>query len=160
MRRCLPCSTDEYCLQGASHASGVCPSAAGVDCSSGVLTILPGYWSPPLISGSIDALDSNQSLSVYKCQSIDACVGGSVTQSQLMVPNVCGDGYVGDLCSGCAAGWANTGGGKCVRCHSPGVLIFSLLLVPTVVLMILAVLVSVITHKPAQKSQASAHCGA
>lgn len=131
----------------------MCPSGLGFDCSSGVLTVSPGYWTPSLSVVNSSSTDSNNSLLVYKCPSVDACVGGSVTASQLSVPNVCGDGYSGELCSGCQAGWANTGGGKCVRCHSTGVLVLSLILVPSVVLVILAVLVTALTHNPKQRSQ-------
>lgn len=116
-----------------------------------MLTISPGYWSPPVTNGT--ALLANASLAVYKCSSTDCCVGASVTESQLTIPNVCGDGYVGDLCSGCDAGWANTGGGKCVRCHTTIVLICSLIVVPGAVLGALAVLVSVVVHNPRPKSQ-------
>lgn len=106
-----------------------------------------------MTSANIEALGANTTLAAYKCSSIDSCTGGSVTGTALMIPNVCGDGYVGDLCGGCKSGWADTGGGKCVRCHSTGVLVFSLILVPSLALIALAVLVSILTHNPKQKSQ-------
>lgn len=120
-----------------------------------MLTISPGYWSPPTAgsAGGVDPTQSNTSLTVYKCLSVDACVGGSVSDAQLVIPSVCADGYVGELCGGCDSGWANTGGGKCVRCHSGGALIFSLIVFPAIVLAVLAVLVAIVVHNPRQKSQ-------
>lgn len=150
--RCLPCPSNQYCLQGAGSPSGVCPTGQGFDCSSGILTISPGYWSPPT-SITTANVSSNTSLTAYKCTSIDSCVGASVVAAELMIPEVCGPGYGGDLCSGCDAGWASTGGGKCVQCHSKGVLILSLIVVPGAVIGIVALLVSVITHQPTSKSQ-------
>lgn len=104
-------------------------------------------------SEGVEAQGANATLAAYKCYSIDSCTGGSVTESQLIIPKVCSDGYVGDLCSGCESGWVNTGGGKCVRCHSTGALIFSIIIVSTVVMVTLAALVSIATHNPKQKSQ-------
>lgn len=156
--RCLPCSANHYCLEASSEPSSVCPAGPGFDCSSGVLTITPGFWCPPFVLTNLSSEDSgvfdgNSTLLAYKCSSINACVGGSVTETQLVAPNLCGPGYVGDLCSGCKVGWVSTGGGKCVRCNSKGVLIFSLIVVPGVALTLIAVLVAVITHVPRQKAQ-------
>lgn len=143
----------------------------GLDCTRGVLGISAGYWSTPTFTrtGSLPVtlrsnftldsyLNGSLQLEVYECSSVQRCVGGSVliTDTLLVIPDVCGMGYVGDLCSGCEVGWASTGGGKCVECHSQGVLIFSLVLVPSAVLAVLAALVAVVAHNPRQKSQARA----
>lgn len=158
--RCIPCPSGHYCLQGAREPSGECPTTLGIDCSSGVLIIAPGYWAD-VSTTPLDHVISNTSMPpLYKCSSRACCVGGSVTSDEFVVPNLCGPGYVGDLCSGCEAGWASTGGGKCVQCHSKVLMILSLVFVPGAVLAIVSALVSILTHIPRQKTRVSFSCPA
>lgn len=153
--RCLPCSLDHFCLEGDSEPAGECPSSSsiGFDCSDGILAILPGYWSPVVTNVSSGRLMANDTLQAYKCSSVASCVGGSVVGMQLVIPDVCAPGYEGDVCSGCQAGWASTGGGKCVRCHSSGIQVFSLIIVAGLVSFLIAALVAVATHNPRETVQ-------
>lgn len=48
------------------------------------------------------------------CADEDPCVNGTCDDTGGVVSCVCDDGYAGDECSTCAAGWHDAGGGVCV----------------------------------------------
>ena len=108
------CVLDETCLPSSCSgaAAGSCDDATGVvECSCN-----PGYGGD--YCDSCDAgyhLDAAGACVVDEsCITDDPCVNGSCDDTGGVISCECDDGYAGDDCDVCAAGWHDDGGGTCV----------------------------------------------
>lgn len=90
------------------------PSQPCVSCPShvtcyGNYTMVPdpGYWRP----------DPTLNL-VFECPNRDACLGSPASLLKLSLTGVCAEGYMGNLCSGCASSFSREGKHICGKCPS------------------------------------------
>ena len=103
--RCIACPADHYCFQGASNASGVCPSV-GFHCSRGILTLLPGYWITVHMRNSSEGNGTAPlvvSFSASQCSHAPACAGGAFAAPPDVASQegLCQAGYSGADCARC-----------------------------------------------------------
>jgi hypothetical protein len=108
---CAPCAGNQY-SDGGSMACVKCP-AAGVDCTDGLLKLLPGYFRPPRKQGLI--LDDKADL--YACPEAAACSVNTTDRTY-----ACTRGYQGVLCGVCddLLGYSRVGP-SCVPCVASAV---------------------------------------
>jgi len=103
---CVPCTAGEY-SDGGADACHSCPHT-GAACSTGVLTLLPGFYRPPALDDQ--PLDGNAEL--HACALPDGCLVNNTRRSFS-----CAEGYTGVLCGVCdAATDYGRIGNACVGC--------------------------------------------
>jgi hypothetical protein len=140
---CAECRAGTFSLGGAGASCIGCPSA-GVQCNSGILTLLPRYYQPP--SQAHSSIGPNTEL--HPCYNAEAC-----TLNASSFAYGCSTGYTGPLCSVCDQedGYARFGS-ACSVCWSP---YLSGLFIAIIILVVLALLTRVALRQVQQRSDAS-----
>jgi hypothetical protein len=111
---CEQCGGGSYSDGGPTVTCTKCPRK-GVDCSGGVLRLLPGYFRVPDFRPTVD-----ESTELHACWNPRGCfvdLNETSTNRSWAATHRCEDGYEGALCGVCdaAGGYAKTGG-ACTKC--------------------------------------------
>ena len=169
---CRACSPNYYSVGGHSKCRG-CPQAGAV-CSSGIITLLPGFFpadtrllalpldsalygvnnndsfsEPPPGEGPQSALLIDETTVLYACWNAEACASGAGNQTF-----GCAFGYSGPLCGVCNADVDFVRSGQvCTQCWPYGLNMALLLLVVVIILVALTYIAAFRTVKQATQRE-------